>query len=99
MISTTKKKTLRQCKFGHSYYKSSDCPVCHTCEANRISEIEFLNQIVAPARRALENAGINSLKQLSKYTIDEMLALHGMGKSTIPKLEMALKLAGLKFKK
>lgn len=29
------KKTLRTCKKGHRYYKSSDCPVCPACEKER----------------------------------------------------------------
>ena len=65
---------------------------------NRKSEIEFLSTLGAPARRALENKGINSLKQLSQFTEKEILSLHGMGKTTIPKLKDALKSEGLKFK-
>jgi DNA-directed RNA polymerase alpha subunit len=52
----------------------------------------------APARRALINAGIDSLLQLSKYSEADILQLHGMGKSSIPKLNDALKKAGLSFK-
>jgi DNA-directed RNA polymerase alpha subunit len=55
--------------------------------------------LVAPARRALENQGINTEKKLSQYTKSEILKLHGMGPSTIPKLEKALSDKGLSFKK
>jgi DNA-directed RNA polymerase alpha subunit len=58
----------------------------------------FLSTLGAPARRALENAGIKSLKKLSQYTEAEIFKLHGMGKSSIPKLKDALKSEGLKFK-
>jgi predicted RecB family nuclease len=99
MKSASNKKTLRKCKLGHSYYKSSDCPVCPICEGQRVPENEFLTKLAAPARRALESAGITSLRQLSNYSVNEILQLHGMGKSTIPKLEMALHAVSLKFKK
>lgn len=56
-------------------------------------------KISAPARRALENSGITTLQQLSKYTEAEVLKLHGLGKSVIPKLQTALKEKGLGFKK
>jgi hypothetical protein len=47
----------------------------------------------------LENKGITSLKQLTKYTEREISELHGMGPSSIPKLKLALKKEGLTFKK
>jgi len=59
----------------------------------------FLSLLGAPARRALENSGITTLEKLSKYSEKEVLQLHGMGKSTIPKLVDALKAKGLSFKK
>ncbi|MEO6720397.1 MAG: DUF1801 domain-containing protein [Ferruginibacter sp.] len=59
----------------------------------------FLSSLSVPARRALENKGITSLKQLAKFSEEEILALHGMGQGSIPKLASALKAAGLSFKK
>jgi uncharacterized protein YdhG (YjbR/CyaY superfamily) len=59
----------------------------------------FFDSLVAPARRALENKKIKTLKQLSKFTEAELLELHGMGPSSIPKLRNALKTEGLSFKK
>lgn len=50
----------------------------------------FLSTLSAPARRALENNGITTLEQLSKYSKKEVLKFHGMGKSSIPKLEKLL---------
>jgi len=93
------KKNLRTCPNGHQYYKSSDCPTCPVCEAERKPKEGFLALLGAPARRALENHGITTLKQLSKFSENEILELHGMGKTTIPKLITALKAEGLSFKK
>jgi hypothetical protein len=50
----------------------------------------FLSLLSAPARRALENNGITTLEQLSKYSKKKVLKFHGMGKSSIPKLEKFL---------
>ena len=77
---------------------SSDCPTCPICEEERKPKDNFLSLIAAPARRALEREGITTLESLSTFSVREILALHGMGKSTIPKLSDALTKAGLKFK-
>ena|SRR6476469_1763296 len=90
--------TKRTCPAGHQYYKSSDCPTCPVCEAARKPANSFLSLLAAPARRALENNNITSLQQLSTYTEKEVLSFHGMGKSTIPKLQLALAEQGLSFK-
>lgn len=52
----------------------------------------------APAQRALASKGISSLQELSAFTVNDILALHGMGPSSIPKLQVALKENGLSFK-
>ncbi|MBE2219307.1 MAG: DUF1801 domain-containing protein [Ignavibacteria bacterium] len=52
-----------------------------------------------PAQRALANRGINTLRQLSKFTVEEILELHGIGKTAIPVLKRTLRSAGLSFKK
>ncbi|KEZ50402.1 MULTISPECIES: RNA polymerase alpha subunit C-terminal domain-containing protein [Metabacillus] len=92
-------KTLRTCKKGHNYFKSSDCPTCPKCESEREIESDFLSKISAPARRALERNSITSLERLSEYSEPDILKLHGVGPSSIPKLSGALKEAGLSFKK
>jgi len=66
---------------------------------NKTSDDNFMLSLGAPARRALKNKGIDSLKKLSQFTEKEILQLHGMGKTTIPKLKDALKGEGLSFKK
>jgi DNA-directed RNA polymerase alpha subunit len=51
-----------------------------------------------PARRALVNAGITSLLELSKLTEKEFLHLHGVGKSSVPVVKEKMKAAGLSFR-
>lgn len=92
-------KALRTCRNGHQFYKTSDCPTCPICEQQRKPKKGFLSLLSAPARRALENKGISSLKQLSKFSEQEILNLHGMGKSSMPKLRNALAVEKLRFKK
>jgi hypothetical protein len=86
--------TLRICPKGHKYYKSSDCPTCPVCEGERRPDAGFLSQLVAPARRALHNAGITNLQQLRLWKEADLLDLHGIGPSTIPTLKKALKVKG-----
>ncbi len=95
---TVNSPILKTCKNGHKFYKSSDYPICPTCEKERKHMDNFLSLIAAPARRALEREGITTLEKLSTYSIKEILSLHGMGKSTIPKLNDALRKAELLFK-
>ena len=52
----------------------------------------------APARRALQNSGIETIAQLSLYTESDILKLHGIGSGSIPKLREALASAQLTFK-
>lgn len=91
-------KTLRTCSNGHQYYKSSDCPVCPKCEAQKSPASAFISALPAPARRALQNAGIVTLKQLAAHSEKEILSLHGIGKTAIPLLKKELENAGLSFK-
>jgi DNA-directed RNA polymerase alpha subunit len=94
----TKKGNLRICHKGHKYYKSSNCPICPTCEQERKPDNGFLSMLSAPARRALENNGITSLQQVSKFSEKEILQFHGMGPASLPKLRTALQANGLAFK-
>jgi len=89
----------RVCENGHVYFKSSDCPVCPVCEKNRMPGSGFMTSLSAPARRALENAGITSLRKLSEFKETDILKLHGMGPASLPVLRKALKDEGLKMKK
>lgn len=90
-------KKLKTCEKGHSFYKSSDCPTCPICAAENKPESGFLSLLSAPARGALEHAGISTITKLSQYSEREILALHGMGPKSIPILREALSEAGLAF--
>jgi predicted RecB family nuclease len=91
-------KTLRTCSEGHQFYKSSDCPTCPICEQERKPESGFLAALANPARRALENQGITTIEELSKYSEKEILTFHGMGPASLPKLRTALETIGLSFR-
>ena len=93
------KGTLRICPNGHKYFKSSDCPTCPVCEDERKPDTGFLSLLAAPARRAMQNAGITNLEQLGSWTKAELLKLHGIGPTSIPKLKKALKSRGYSFNK
>lgn len=91
--------SVRTCSRGHVYNKSSDCPTCPVCESQRKPKDGFLSLLAAPARRALENKGITSLQQLSKFSEAEILKLHGMGPGAMSKLRSVLQANGLSFKR
>ncbi len=57
-----------------------------------------LPKLSAPAQRALVSVGIGSLEDVTKFSKEEILGLHGVGKNTILPLENALYEAGLGFK-
>jgi len=58
------KKQLKFCREGHKFFKSSDCPTCPICEAERKPKDSFLSLLAAPARRALERENIKTLESL-----------------------------------
>jgi predicted RecB family nuclease len=93
------KGDLRTCSKGHEFYKSSDCPACPVCEVERKPKNGFLSTLGAPARRALESKGIMTVEKLAGYSQAEILNLHGIGASTIPKLQEALARKKLNFRK
>jgi hypothetical protein len=91
--------TKRTCPKGHVYMKSSDCPTCPRCEAEKARQGFFIDGLSAPARRALQSLKIDSVKALARHTEAEIMALHGMGPSSLPKMRAALKAAGLWFRR
>lgn len=95
---TASKGSLRVCNNGHEYYKSSDCPVCPTCEQERKPANGFLSKLSAPARRALEHNGITTLQQLASYSEKDILKFHGIGPASLPVLRTSLEENGLTFK-
>jgi uncharacterized protein YdhG (YjbR/CyaY superfamily) len=92
------KSVKKTCPQGHQYFKSSLCPTCPVCEAQKKSQDGFMSGLSAPAQRALINQKITSLKKLSNYTENKVLAWHGIGKTSIPKLKLALANENLNFK-
>ena len=46
--------------------------------------------LASSARRALANAGITTLKQLSGFSEEEIAALHGIGQNAIAAIKLAL---------
>ena len=90
--------TTRTCENGHTFEKSSDCPTCPVCEAERASETGFLSTLSAPARGALEHEGIDTVTKLSHYSETEILDIHGVGPASMPALRTALEEHGLDFK-
>jgi len=91
--------TLKKCKNGHSFYKSSDCPTCPVCEKLKKPASGFLALLSNPARNALLHNGIDTIDKLSRCTEKEILNMHGMGPASIPTLKKALTEQGLNFKK
>ena len=87
----------RVCAQGHTYFKSSDCPTCPRCESARKPAAEFMSVLAAPARRALEGAGLTTLARLARYPESQVAALHGMGPNALTKLRAVLKENGLAF--
>jgi hypothetical protein len=88
----------RTCPKGHTYIKSTDCPTCPACEKEKAKAGFFIAGLAAPARRALLGMGVDSLKKLSRYREEEVLAQHGMGPASLPIMRKALLNAGLAFK-
>lgn len=86
------------CKKGHTYFKSSDCPTCPTCEKLKDPASGFLALLSNPARNALLFYGIDTIEKLASYTEKEILALHGVGKASLPAFHKALQEHGLSFK-
>ena len=57
-----------------------------------------LPKLAAPARRALEGAGITRLEQLSRMSETELGRLHGIGPNAVKALRMAMEAKGLAFR-
>ncbi|WP_143959821.1 RNA polymerase alpha subunit C-terminal domain-containing protein [Litoribacter populi] len=94
----TNQKTKKTCKFGHTFYKSTDCLTCPICEKLKEPASGFLAHLSNPARNTLLHHGIDTVQKLAGYTEKEILALHGMGKASLPALHQALAKEGLGFK-
>lgn len=91
-------KINKICEFGHTFYNSSDCLTCPTCEKQREPETNFLDLLSSPARNALLHHGIDSPQKLSTCMEKELLKLHGIGKASIPVFRKVLEENGLAFR-
>lgn len=57
-----------------------------------------LPKLAQPAVRALSEAGIRSMEQLTGYAEEEILQLHGIGPNALETLRQAMASQGLAFK-
>lgn len=90
-------KTMRVCTNGHRYAKSSSCPTCPVCEAQKKQSTGFMAGLSAPAQRALVAAGILQPEILASYSETDLLKLHGLGKASLPILKKNLQTLGLQL--
>ena len=92
---------LKICSRGHKFYKSSDCPVCPKCWSGYYKNKKQSNfgvKLSAPALRALLNAKIKKLRDLSRYTEREIEELHGMGPKALNLLKSKMRASRIYFK-
>ena len=62
------------------------------------SEESDIPKIGAPAQRALAAAGVKQLKDLTKFSEQEVRQWHGIGPNALGKLRQAMTEKGLSFK-
>lgn len=87
------------CDKGHKFTKSSDCLTCPIC-AKEESESIYTNgypKVGSPALNALKHNGITP-SDLTKYSEEELLKIHGIGPKAIDILRIYLNEKGLKFR-
>jgi hypothetical protein len=89
-LNKAQKKKLHTCVNGHNFKKSSECRVCPICEKEKKSTNTFLDNFSAPARRALEKEGIDTLEKLAFYKPEQLLLLHGFGPSSLKIIDKLL---------
>ena len=68
-------------------------------KSKRKQESDLPAKLGAPAERALAEAGIKNLRQLTKFSEMEIKHLHGVGPNALGKLRQALAETGLSFAK
>ena len=56
-------------------------------------------KLASPAQRALAGAGIQTLRQLSRFSEAEIKQLHGIGPNALEQLRRALRAKGMSFAK
>lgn len=74
------------------------------CHPARVKAFDYsrlspsLTGLGKPAQQALINSKIYTTQHLARWTRSGIAKLHGIGPSTLPKLEAALEADGLTFK-
>lgn len=84
----------RTCPSGHVYEKSTDCPACPVCARTQVAQSP-LPKVGAPATRALNAAGIQTLRDVAAWSERDLLALHGVGPRAVAILRTHLAAIGL----
>ena len=51
-----------------------------------------------PARRALVNAKLYKVSDLRKISLDELIGLHGMGKSSVARIRLIMDAKKIRFR-
>jgi hypothetical protein len=64
---------------------------------NHQPQSDLPTKLSRPAQRALAGAGIQNLKQLSKFSEADIKKLHGIGPNAMGQLQAALVAKGLSF--
>jgi hypothetical protein len=54
--------------------------------------------LATPARRALVDAKLYKVSDLRKISLDDLAALHGMGKSAIARIKQIMDAKGIRFR-
>ena len=54
--------------------------------------------ISGPARRALVNAKLYKVSDLRKISLDELLGMHGMGKSSVARIRVIMDAKKIRFR-
>ena len=57
----------------------------------------LLQKLARPAQRAIQNEGITSIEQLSKYSEREFSELHGIGKNAMDIIKQIMQENGFSF--
>jgi len=85
------------CKMYHSSVRKSNFHFPFRVPAT--APPDPFEKLAAPARRALNRAGITSVKLLSKVSERNVAGLHDMGPNAIGTLRAVLRANGLRFKR
>jgi predicted 3-demethylubiquinone-9 3-methyltransferase (glyoxalase superfamily) len=102
VIPTTLGKLLQdpdEAKAGRVHEAMMGMSKIEIAELIRAAEQDLPPGLGKPAERALANAGISRLKDLTQFSEAELLKLHGFGPRAIKMLRPAMKASGLKWRK